>query len=243
MVKNLFATLMFLLCTATAGASVDSDTLTVRIKAMRCGECSHKVMLAVRQLPGIESVRSNLERRTTTVVYDPALTSVDSIKARLVATKRFKPSAYSPNDTILRGFGLRMDDMATPEQTDRIASRLQQMVGIDSVAPHLDKHYYFIRYDANRTCKADIRRELLTMGFTPVNYYTGNKIAFAFYHIPVDQATTQSLETVLVIDGVEDVNINAQKGTMAVTYFNDTTDADRLLETIRRAGLDANPVE
>lgn len=211
----------------------------MRIKGMRCEECAHNVMVAVKKLPGIESVRSNIERRTTTIVFDRAQTCTDSIEGRLAATGRYKASPYSPSDTIRRGMGLRMDDMHCQRCADRIMAKLQPMDGIDSLSPHLDKNYYFIRYDANRTCKADIKEALIGLGFTPVNYYSGNKVAYAYYLIPAEQATQQTSDDVLIIDGVEDVCVNPKKKSLAVTFFTDETDADKLLADIIKSGIEA----
>ncbi len=232
--------LLFLVCCLFSNVSAAAqDSITVRIKGMRCEECAHNVMVAVKKLPGIESVRSNIERRTTTIVYDRAQTCADSIEARLAATGRYKASAYSPNDTIRRGMGLRMDDMHCQRCADRIMAKLQPMEGIDSLAPHLDKNYYFIRYDANRTCKADIKAALAELGFTPVNYYSGPKVSYAYYLLPERQATQQTLDDVLIIDGVEDVNVNPKRKSLAVTFFTDETNADKLLTDIKAAGIDA----
>lgn len=231
--------LLFILSSLFFSSATAQDTLTVRIKGMKCEECGHKVMVAVKQLPGIESMRFNYERRTSTIVYDPAQTCTDSIRARLAATGRFKASAYSPTEVIRRGFGLRMDDMHCQNCANRIAAKLQQMEGIDSMSPHLDKHYFFIRYDANRTCKDTIRTALKGLGFTPVNYYTGPKVGYAYYNIPAAQATQQTMDEVLILDGVEDVNVNAQRQSMAVTFFTDETNADRLLADILAAGIKA----
>ena len=238
MKKNILLLTALCIMQLTAMAQ-QTDTLTVRIKAMRCGDCAHKVMTAVRALPGIESVKSNLERRTTTVVYNAALTSADSICARLEATKRFRPTAYSPTDIIKRGFGLRMDDMHCQNCANRIVKRLEKMEGIDSLAPHVDKHYVFIRYDANRTCKDTIRQALNLLGYTPVNYYSGPKVSFAYYNIPPEQATETNMDEVLMIEAVDDVNVNARRKSMAVTYFNEEITADSLLQHIRKAGIDA----
>ena len=215
------------------------DTLTVRIKGMKCEECAHKVMTAVRQLPGIDNVKSNIERRTTTVTFDPALTYRDSIEARLAATGRFKASPYSPDEVIRRGFGLRIDDMHCQNCANRITKRLSQIEAIDSMSPHLDKHYIFIRYDANRTCKADIRAAIGQLGYTPVNYYSGPKVSYAYYNIPAEQATQETVDEVIIITGVEDVNVNQQKQSLAVTFFTDETNADQLLADIRQAGIKA----
>lgn len=228
--------LVFCLLFIPAGAQ---DTLTVRIKGMKCEECGHKVMVAVKKLPGIESMRFNYERRTAVIAYDPTQTCRDSIEARLAATGRYKASPYSPNDTIRRGMGLRMDDMHCQKCADRIMAKLQPMEGIDSLSPHLDKHYYFIRYDANRTCKSTIKETLIGLGFTPVNYYSGPKVGYAYYLIPAEQATQQTMDDVLILDGVEDVCVNPKKKSLAVTFFTDETNADKLLADILAEGIKA----
>ncbi|MBR1448608.1 MAG: cation transporter [Prevotella sp.] len=237
--KLTFALAVMAIMSATTVWAGSADTLTVRIKGMRCGECAHKVKTVVKKGPGIESIDFNLERRTATIAYDPAQTCADSIKAHLDATGRYKASAYSPNDTILRGFGLRIDDMHCQNCYNRISQRLQTMEGIDSMAPHLDKHYIFVRYDANQTCKADIRRVLGGLGFTPVNYYSSPKVAFAYYNIPAEAAVEATIDEVLTLTGVEDANVNAKRKSLAVTYFTDETTADALLEAIKAAGIEA----
>ena len=235
--KRLFLlTLLVAVMLSTASAS---DTLTVRIKGMRCGECAHKVKTALRQDKGIGGIAFNLERRTATIAFDPAQTCSDSIKARLAATKRYKATPYDPTEVIHKGMGQRIDDMHCQKCYNRIAQRLSKLEGIDSLGPHLDKHYIFIRYDANRTCKDTIRAAINRLGYTPVNYYTSPKIAFAYYLLPAGQATQETMETVLAMDGVEDVNVNPKRNSLAVTYFNDETTADRLLQTIQQAGIKA----
>ena len=232
--------LSFIICQLSfSPAGAQTDTLTVRINGMRCDECAHKVMKTVRALPGIESLRSNTERRTTTIVYDRSLTCADSIEARLAATGRYKASPYSPDEVIRRGFGLRIDDMHCQNCANRITKRLTQIAAIDSMSPHLDKHYIFIRYDANRTCKADIREAIGQLGYTPVNYYSGSKVSYAYYNIPADQATQETIDEVIIITGVEDVNVNQQKQSLAVTFFTDETNTEKLLADILATGISA----
>jgi copper chaperone CopZ len=132
-----------------------------------------------------------------------------------------------------------MDDMHYQKCADRIAARLQTIEGVDSFAPHLDKQYFFIRYDANRTSKDTIRAALLGLGFTPVNYYTGPKVSYAYYNVPASQATQETIDEVIILDGVEDVNVNPGRKSLAVTFFTDETDADKLLNGIHKAGIKA----
>ena len=233
---------LFLLTLLTAGimsAASASDTLTVRIKGMRCEECAYNVTNALSQEKGIGGIVFNLERRTASIAFDPAQTCSDSIKARLAATRRYRATPYDPTEVIRRGMGQRIDDMHCRKCYDRIAQRLGNMVGIDSLAPHLDKHYIFIRYDANRTCRDSIRAVINSLGYTPVNYYTSPNVAFAYYLLPAGQATRETLEMVQEMDGVEDVNVNPRRNSLAVTYFSDETSADQLLQNLRLAGISA----
>ena len=223
------AVVMCFLCTA---AHAQIDTLTVRIKGMRCEECAHKVKNVVKKGPGIESIYFNIERRTATIAFDKSLTSADSIEAHLAATGRYAASPYSPSDIILRGYGQRIAEMKEQADYDCIYDKLHAMAGIDSLAPHLDKQYIFLRYDANRTCRADVRKVLVGLGFTPVNYYSGNKVAYAYYQIPVEMATQETVDDVLTADGVEDVNVNVERRSLAVTYFTDETTAEKLKKDI-----------
>ena len=231
---------MTLLLTAQLGVVAQNvDTLTVRIKGMRCEECAHKVKNVVKKLPGIDGITFNIERRTACIAFDKKLVCADSIEARLAATGRYKASVYSPSDTIMRGFGLRIADMHCHKCYNRISQRLQTMDGIDSMAPHLDKSYIFVRYDANKTCKADIRRVIGGLGFTPVNYYSGPKVSYAYFIIPAEQVSQETIDEVLMLDGVEDANVNEKQKSLAVTFFTDETNAEKLAADVNAAGIKA----
>lgn len=235
--KRLFLIAIAALALQTAVAQ--SSTLTVRIKGMRCNECGHKVKNVLRKNPGVGTMEFDYERRTVKIDYDASLTTTDSIYSALAATGRYKAIPYDPTEVIRRGYGQRIDDMHCQKCYDRIEKRLSQLEGIDSMAPHLDKHYIFIRYDANRTNRATIRNILNEMGFTPTNFYSSPKIEFGYYLLPESQANEETAETILALDGVEDVNVNAKRNTLAYTFFNDETTADRLYKEILEAGIDA----
>ena len=236
--KKLFA-LAFSALLSSAALAATTDTITVRVKAMRCEECGHKVRTALKKNPGVGAMEFNFERRTVKIAYDPQVTSVDSIYRSIAVTKRYQPSAYSPSDIIKRGYGQRIDDMHCQKCADRIMRRLSQIAGMDSLGPHLDKHYMFIRYDANRTSKADIRKVLNSMGYTPVNYYTSDKIGYAYYNIPAEAATPETIDAILALDAVDDVNVNPKRKTLAVTYFCQEMPAEQLLAEIHKMGIKA----
>ncbi len=236
MKKILF--LAALLSATTLQAAEPTDTLVWRIKSMRCEDCAHKVGKALRRNPDVESIDFNLERRTVTVAYDGTKTCPDSIMNYLRGTG-YKPYPYSATEVLRRGMGLKIADMHCQNCANRIMKRLSQVEGVDSIAPHLDKHYVFFRYDANRTSKDEIRKTLTDMGFTPVTYYTSKVISFAYFHIPADQVNETTIETTLALDGVDDANVNKRQQSLAITYVNNETNEEQLLKELKAAGIDA----
>ena len=236
MLKKFLSVFLFLIV-ANAAFAASIDTLVVRIKGMRCEECANKVSNALRKNAGVQDLNFNLERRTVAVAFDPAKTSTDSICAILAATGRYKPSTYDPKEKIRRGMGLKAEEMKTEADVEFIKKNLYEMEGMDSVGPNLAKGYIFVRYDANKTTKAAIREKLESLGFTPVTYYTSNIISFAYFKMPAEDATEDNLEMILALDGVEDVNANPAKGSLAITYVNNQTTEEKLLSDIQAEGL------
>ncbi len=220
-------------------SAATTDSLTIRIKGMRCDDCAHKIMNRLTQLKGVEDIAFNLERRTATIYYDAAKTCPDSLQAPLIGT-RYNPTPYSAADVIIRGIGFKIEDMHCQKCANRIKECLGKVVGIDSVAPHVDKQYVFLRYDANKTDKETIRKALLEVGFSPVNYYTSDRISWAYYLVPAKYATKEYSDMIITnIMGVDDVVANPVRNVIAVTYDNKTVSADDLLKQIKKLGIKA----
>ena len=222
-----------------SSVAAQSDTLTVRINGMRCAECGHKVKNVLRKNPGVGALEFNYERRTAKIAYDANKTCTDSIYSLLKRTGRYAAKPYDPTERIGRGMGQRIADMHCKKCADRIIEQLSKLNGVDSLAPHLDKQYMFIRYDANRTSRADIRQLINKLGYTPCNYYSSPKVEYGYYLLPAEQANEETAENVLSLDGVEDVNVNPKRRSLAVTFFNDETTADKLYAEILKMGIKA----
>ena len=80
MLKKLL-TLLLLFVTVDAAQAASTDTLVVRIKAMRCEDCAHKVTLALNGKPGVEGLQFDLEKRTVAVAEPRIVNSlVPSVK-------------------------------------------------------------------------------------------------------------------------------------------------------------------
>ena len=231
---------LFILCYFIfSSAAAQSDTLMVRINGMRCAECGHKVKNVLRKNPGVGALEFNYERRTAKIAYDAQKTSPDSIYSMLARTGRYAAKPFNPKERIGRGLGQRIADMHCQKCVDRIMGQLSKLDGVDSLAPHLDKGYMFIRYDANRVSRDDIRQLINRLGYTPCNYYSSPKVEYGYYLLPAEQANEETAENVLALDGVEDVNVNPKTKAMAITFFNDETTADRLYAEILKAGIKA----
>lgn len=235
MLKRILSVFSFLIV-VNAAMAASTDTLVIRIKGMRCEEEANMVNKILRPNAGVKDLLFNMERRTVTVAYDASKTNPEEICAAL-NVGRYKPSPYSATEMIRRGMGLKTEELQTPADAERIMQNMSSMVGIDSIAPNVAKRYVFVRYDANKTTKAAIREKLESLGFTPVTYYTSNIISFAYFKMPAEAATEDNLEMILALDGVEDVNANPAKGTLAITYVNTQTTEEKLLSDIQAEGL------
>ena len=55
------------------------QTVSLSVPGMYCASCPYMVQGAIQELPGIESVETDLDSRTAVVVFDNALTSIDDI--------------------------------------------------------------------------------------------------------------------------------------------------------------------
>lgn len=237
--KTITTMMLCLTVAASTFAASKADTLTVRIERMHCDHCAHNVRNLLTKGEGVEKVTCNLERRTATIAYNAKKVSPDSLCARLAASKRYMPTAYSPTDVILREVAYRIDDMHCKKCEDRITHVLQPISGVDSLGADLEKHTFTVRYDANKTSKTVVREKMNQLGFTPVNYYDSPQVDYAYYELPEGKATNDTMEELLVMDNVADVNVNARRNTMAVAYVMKRLAADKLLEDIQKAGIEA----
>lgn len=133
----------------------------------------------------------------------------------------------------------RIDDMHCRKCSDRIQKSLSQVAGVDTVVPRIGKHTVAVTYQTAKTSRDAIRQTITEAGYTPCNYLQGSEGGYAYLLLPAEQATLQTEKTVMLIDGVADVNVNARRKAMAVTYHADRLTADQLLAAIQAMGINA----
>lgn len=74
--KSLIATALML---TAAAASAAPQSATLSVPTMSCATCPIAIKAALFKVPGVSSVKSDLRKRQTTVVYDNTKTSVAAL--------------------------------------------------------------------------------------------------------------------------------------------------------------------
>ena len=74
--KNFIAIALLLVGTCVMAAP---QTATLSVPSMSCASCPITIKAALTQVPGVESVKSDLTRRQTTVAFDDAKTDVATL--------------------------------------------------------------------------------------------------------------------------------------------------------------------
>jgi copper chaperone CopZ len=59
---------------------------TFKVSGMTCAGCETTIKLALEQTPGVRSAEVSYERGEAVVVYDPALTNTDKLRAAINET-------------------------------------------------------------------------------------------------------------------------------------------------------------
>ena len=146
-------------------------------------------------------------------------------------------SAMAGNDS--DSLAVHIEDMHCRKCANRIMNQLGEMQGIGTMTPQLARHNMVIHYDASRTSSADIRSAIDQLGYTPVSYYASQNVAYAYFIIPAEAATQDNVISIRSLRSVVDVNANAHRKALAVTYFCNGTTPEQLLADIQRLGIPA----
>lgn len=88
---------------------------------------------------------------------------------------------------------LRIDDMHCQKCADRIRSRLEKLAGVDQIAFQLENHCVVIHFNSDLTTTDELRSLVTEAGYTPVSYCRCRKGAYAYFLIPADKATGQTV--------------------------------------------------
>jgi mercuric ion binding protein len=67
-----------------------TQVLTLKVPDMFCGGCELAVKMAATKVAGVEDVKTNSEKRTAEVTYDPSQTNADTIAKAITKNSGFK---------------------------------------------------------------------------------------------------------------------------------------------------------
>ena len=234
--KRLLTILLTLLAICPTLYGQQLDTLALRIKGSLCDESAHRIMICVLAIEGVDDIWFDLEKNVATVSYNPAKTTPEAIMEPIKGN-RFTPCLYRSDEVILRDDVQRLE-LNCADDVQRALSALRQQVGIDSLSANPTGGYLSVRYDANKTCKAQIRHWLVAAGFTPSNYYASPLVSFARFQIPALMANEDTMQKALALHGVEDACVNPDNNTLAITYNSNQSSCMELKAQLEGFGME-----
>ena len=135
---------------------------------------------------------------------------------------------------------LHIDDMHCKKCASRIQGRLLAKPGIDSMDADIRHHNITVHFDGDQTTADSIRAIVTKIGYTPVNACRCGKGAYAYFLIPVEQATSETIAKAKAIKGVQDANVNKLRKSLAVKYHHETVSEEQLLSALQQAGIKAS---
>jgi copper chaperone CopZ len=132
---------------------------------------------------------------------------------------------------------VKIEDMHCRKCSDRITKQISTLEGIQFTKPRLGNHTFFVRFDSDKTNRAEIVNTITKGGYTPVGYC--EKSDNIYFLIPAEQATQETIDAVKAIEGVKDANTNAGRKSLAVTFNKETISAEALQAALQQKGIQA----
>ncbi|MGF9800006.1 heavy metal translocating P-type ATPase [Brevibacillus agri] len=136
--------------------SVKTAEATVPISGMTCAACALRIEKGLQKLDGVETANVNLALEKSTVVFDPAKTSLDDIRSKIEAL----------------GYGVAADKvelnitgMTCAACSTRIEKGLNKMPGVLKANVNLAMETATIEYDSAQVGVGDLVRQVEKLGY------------------------------------------------------------------------------
>lgn len=136
--------------------SVKTAEATVPISGMTCAACALRIEKGLQKLDGVETANVNLALEKSTVVFDPAKTSLDDIRSKIEAL----------------GYGVAADrvelnitGMTCAACSTRIEKGLNKMPGVLKANVNLAMETATIEYDSAQVGVGDLVRQVEKLGY------------------------------------------------------------------------------
>ncbi|WNC15236.1 heavy metal translocating P-type ATPase [Brevibacillus brevis] len=136
--------------------SAKSAEATVPITGMTCAACALRIEKGLNKLEGVEAANVNLALEKSTVVYDPAVTSLDAIRGKIESL----------------GYGVAADKaelnitgMTCAACATRIEKGLNKLPGVLKASVNLALETAAVEYDSSQVGIADLIRQVEKLGY------------------------------------------------------------------------------
>jgi Cu+-exporting ATPase len=145
--------------------SAKTAEATVPISGMTCASCALRIEKGLKKIDGVEMANVNLALEKSTVVYDPAKTSLDDIRGKIEAL------GYG---VVTDKVELAITGMTCAACSTRIEKGLNKMPGILKANVNLALETATVEYDASQVGVSDLIRQVDKLGYQAARKEEGN---------------------------------------------------------------------
>ncbi|MGN7471020.1 heavy metal translocating P-type ATPase [Brevibacillus sp. SAFN-007a] len=136
--------------------SAKTAEATIPIAGMTCAACALRIEKGLQKLDGVETATVNLALETSTVVFDPAKTSLDDIRSKIEAL------GYG---VVADRLELNITGMTCAACSTRIEKGLSRMPGVLKANVNLATETATIEYDSAQVSVRDLVRQVEKLGY------------------------------------------------------------------------------
>ncbi|MED1725267.1 heavy metal translocating P-type ATPase [Brevibacillus parabrevis] len=136
--------------------SAKTAEATVPISGMTCAACALRIEKGLKKLDGVETANVNLALEKSTVVFDPAKTSLDDIRSKIEAL------GYG---VVADKVELNITGMTCAACSTRIEKGLNKMPGVLKANVNLAMETATVEYDSSQVGVSDLVRQVEKLGY------------------------------------------------------------------------------
>ncbi|WP_338766721.1 heavy-metal-associated domain-containing protein [Bernardetia sp. ABR2-2B] len=82
---SLIMSFAFTSCASSSAANASSDEVVIKTETIQCGMCKDRIETSLSEQKGIKSVTVDVDKKETTVVFNPKKINPDAIKKAIAA--------------------------------------------------------------------------------------------------------------------------------------------------------------
>ncbi len=196
-------------------------TVSIHVTGMVCQSCVNNIETNISDKPGIINVKVNLEKECAIVVYNPTITTVNSISGLIddlgfVAVPSEENKYKKPDCDNVKSFRIGIEGMTCHSCVSLIEDVVSKREGVVNIVVSLSDKEGTIEFLSNVVSIDEIREDIEDTGFNVTYLIDHTSLTGSGNHIPVTPPTlvlhdiTEGLDVSMEIKGQKKkVNNNA----------------------------------